>query len=76
MKIDIDIEEILDNIDIKYSSSKDTYININGSFYSKEQALEIAYKLINNGNEILYLIKDEIIRKGKGKLNEKNSTRY
>lgn len=63
MQVDINIEEILDNIDIKYSSSKDTYININGAFYSKEQALEIAYKLINNGNELLYLIKDEFKRK-------------
>lgn len=63
MKVNIDIEEILDNIDIKYSSSKDSYININGTFYNKEQALEIAYKLINNANELLYLIKDEFTRK-------------
>ena len=63
MQVDIDIEEILDNIDIKYSSSKDTYVNINGTLYTAKQALEIAYKFINNGNEILYLIKDEFTRK-------------
>lgn len=63
MQVDIDIEEILDNINIKYSSSKETYVNINGTLYTAKQALEIAYKFINNGNELLYLIKDDIIRK-------------
>ena len=32
-------------IDIRYSSNKDTYIKINNDFYSKVEAYEIAKKL-------------------------------
>ena len=56
------VKEFIEEIDINYNPSKDEYVKINNNIYSKREALEISTELISKGNEILDLIKREILR--------------
>ena len=58
----INVKEFIEDIDINYNASKDEYIRINDNIYSRGEALEIASELISKGNELLDLIKREILR--------------
>ena len=63
MQVDIDLKEVIENIDIRYSSAKNTYININSEFYTKEEAFQLACNLLAKGQELLDMVKHEMISK-------------
>ena len=59
----IDLKEVIENIDIKYSSSKDTYVNINSEFYTKEEAFQLSCEMIRVANELLEIVRHEMKQK-------------
>lgn len=63
MQIQIDLKEILNNVDIKYSRAKDSNVNINGVLYTLEECLEIATTMNGLTAELLYIVNGQLKEK-------------
>lgn len=59
----IDLKEVIENIDIRYSSAKNNYIQINTELCTKEEAFQLACNLLSKGQELLDMVKHEMISK-------------
>ncbi len=46
----IDLKEVIENIDIKYSSAKNNYIQINAELCTKEEVFQLSCEMIRVAN--------------------------
>lgn len=63
MQIQIDLKEILNNVNIKYSRAKDSNVNINGVLYTLEECLEMVTTMNGLTSELLYIVNGQLKEK-------------
>ena len=63
MQVDINLKEIIENIDIRYSRSKDSYVQINSELYTKEEAFQLSCEMIRVASELLEIVRHEMKQK-------------
>ena len=61
--IDNNNKEIIENIDIRYSISKNGYIQINSELYTKDEAFQLSCDLIKVASELLEIVRHEMKQK-------------